>query len=77
MVAGAVQGDDTFSFSVPGASGCSPNGSLDAAVNAIVGLPSPSGANHLVQDDASSSLALPNVPLTGQKFSDDWHIAFD
>ena len=76
-VAGAVQGDDTFS--VPGATGCGPNGdgSLDAAVNAIVGLPSPSGANHLVQDDASSSLALPNVPLTGQEFSDDWHIAFD
>ena len=77
VVAGAVQGDNTFS--VPGASGCGPNGdgSLDAAVNAIVGLPSPSGANHLVQDDASSSLALPNVPLTGQEFSDDWHIAFD
>ena len=75
VVAGAVQGDDTFS--VPGASGCGPNGSLDGAVNAIVGLPSPSGANHLVQDDASSSLALPNVPLTGQEFSDDWHIAFD
>ena len=77
VVAGAVQGDNTFS--VPGASGCGPNGdgSLDAAVNAIVGLPSPSGANLLVQDDASSSLALPNVPLTGQQFSDDWHIAFD
>jgi len=77
VVAGAVQGDNTFA--VPGASGCGPNGdgSLNGAVNAIVGLPSPSGANHLVQDDASSSLALPNVPLTGQQFSDDWHIAFD
>jgi hypothetical protein len=41
-VPGAVQGDNTFS--VPGASGCGPNGagSLNGAVNAIVGLPSPS-----------------------------------
>src|SRR5262249_34843103 len=46
VVPGAVQGDNTFS--VPGASGCGPNGdgSLNGAVNAIVGLPSPSGANH-------------------------------
>jgi len=83
VVAGLVQGDDTFA--VPGATGCGPNGdgSLDAAVNAVVGLPSPSGANHLVLNDASSSLALPafaltgtGSPLTGQGFANDWHVAF-
>ena len=76
VIAGAVQGDNTFS--VPGANGCGPNGdgSLDNVVNAVVGLPSPSGTNHLVLDDATSSLAAPNVPLTGQQFSDDWHLAF-
>lgn len=76
VVPGAVQGDNTFS--VPGASGCGPNGdgSLNGAVNAIVGLPSPSGANHLVLDDATSSLAAPNVQLTGQQFADAWHLAF-
>jgi hypothetical protein len=83
IVGGLVQGDDTFA--VPGATGCGPNGdgSLDVVVNAVVGLPSPSGANHLVLDDASSSLALPasglsgsGTILTGQQFADDWHVAF-
>jgi hypothetical protein len=75
VVSGAIQGDSTFS--VPGASGCGPNGNgtLDAVVNAVVGLPSPSGANVLVLDDASSALVLPSVPLTGQEFSDAWHTA--
>src|SRR5262249_54732878 len=54
---GAVQGDDTFA--VPGATGCGPGGGLDAVVNAVVGLPSPSGNNHLVLQDATSALALP------------------
>jgi hypothetical protein len=75
---GAVQGDDTFA--VPGASGCGPGGSLDAAVNAIVGLPSPSGNNHLVLEDAASALALPGQglgnALTGQEFAADWHVGF-
>ena len=57
VITGAVQGDDTFA--VPGAQGCGPNGdgSLDSLVNSVVGLPSPSGNNHLVLDDASSALA--------------------
>jgi hypothetical protein len=84
IVSGTTQGDSTFA--VPGASGCGPNGdgSLDAVVNAVVGLPSPSGANHVVLDDASSALAFPTSGLsgsgtivTGQQFSDDWHLAFD
>src|SRR5262249_55928149 len=81
-VSGLVQGDDTFA--VPGASGCGPNGdgSLNNLVNAVVGLPSPSGTNHLVLSDATSSLALPasglsgsGTPLPGQDFAADWHIA--
>jgi hypothetical protein len=74
VVSGAVQGDNTFA--VPGASGCGPNGdgSLDAVVNAVVGLPSPSGTNNLVLDDASSAVVLSN--LTGRQFADGWHIAF-
>src|SRR5262249_21275990 len=77
VVAPVTQGDNTFS--VPAASGCGPNGdgSLDAAVNTIVGLPSPAGSNHLVLNNASNALALPNATLTGAEFSADWHIAFD
>ena len=77
VVSGVIQGDNTFS--VPGATGCGPNGdgSLDAAVNAIVGLPAPSGSNHLVLDNASNALALPSAQLTGAEFSADWHLAFD
>jgi DNA-binding beta-propeller fold protein YncE len=75
---GAVQGDDTFS--VPGATGCGPNGdgSLDAVVNAVVGLPSPSGNNHLVLEDATSAIALAGGfgGGTGQQLSDYWHVAF-
>jgi hypothetical protein len=64
---------------VPGASGCGPNGdgTLDPVVNAVVGLPSPSGNNHLVLDDASSGLVIPIITTwTGQQLSDYWHVAF-
>jgi hypothetical protein len=77
LITGGVQGDDTFA--VPGASGCGPNGdgSLDPVVNAVVGLPSPAGNNHLVLDDASSGLVIPLVTTwTGQQLSDYWHVAF-
>jgi len=76
QVNGAVQGDDVFS--VPGASGCGPNGdgSLDAAVDALAGLPSPSGNNHLVLDDASSSIAALADGENGQAFANDWHSVF-
>jgi hypothetical protein len=76
---GAVQGDDTFA--VPGATGCGPNGSLDAAVNAVAGLPSPSGSNHLVLDDATNNLVVgfsfvSGITLTSQQFADAWHVGF-
>jgi hypothetical protein len=77
---GAVQGDSTFS--VPGATGCGTNGALDPAVNAVAGLPSPSGNNNLVLDDASSLLVLPESGLpsqalvSAQQFSALWHSAF-
>jgi DNA-binding beta-propeller fold protein YncE len=82
LITGTVQGDDTFA--VPGANGCGPNGdgSLDAAVNAIVGLPSPGGNNHLVLEDAASGLAFPAALFTGQgtrngqQFAGDWHVGF-
>jgi DNA-binding beta-propeller fold protein YncE len=70
-----VQGDDTFS--VPGATGCGTNDSLDAAVNAVVGLPSPSGHNHLELDDAASYLGFDSVNPSGQQLSKDWHIGFE
>jgi streptogramin lyase len=77
VVSGTTQGDDTFA--VPGASGCGPNGdgSLNGVVNSVVGLPAPSGTNHLVLDEASSSLAVPANGQNGTEFSADWHIAFD
>jgi hypothetical protein len=78
VLTGTVQGDNTFA--VPGATGCGPNGSLDAAVNAVVGLPSPSGNNHLVLDDAASAVGFPGFgfgnALTGQEFSAAWHVGF-
>ena len=42
----AVATDDTFS--VPTATGCGPQGVADDAINSLLGLPSPSGNNHLV-----------------------------
>jgi hypothetical protein len=77
VVSGAVQGDNTFA--VPGATGCGLNGdgSLDAAVNAVFGLPSPSGANHLMLHDASSALAVATDGENGQQFANDWLSAFD
>ena len=79
-VTGAVQRDDAFA--VPGATGCGVDGSLDAAVDAVAGVPSPSGSNHVVLEDASSTLVTPvgGPPTfavrTGQQFADDWHVAF-
>src|SRR5215470_1143880 len=76
LVTGAVQGDDTFA--VPAAHGCGPNGdgSLDSTINTVAGLPSPSGANHLVLEDASSAAMSPGIQ-DGQQVSDAWHLAFD
>jgi DNA-binding beta-propeller fold protein YncE len=74
LITGLVQGDDTFA--VPGATGCGPGGSLDGAVDVVAGVPSPSGSNHLVLDDASSSLAFPQNMENGQAFANDWHLAF-
>jgi hypothetical protein len=70
-----TQGDDTFA--VPGATGCGLLGVLNTAVNQQQGLPSPSGNNNLVLNDASSSvMGRGNVdPVTGQEFSDGWHSA--
>jgi hypothetical protein len=73
-VTGLVQRDDTFA--VPGATGCGPKGSFDALVNRVAGVPSASGLNHLVLDDASSGLAFPENGEGGQAFSNDWHVAF-
>jgi len=74
LITGGVQGDDTFA--VPGATGCGPGGGLDAVVNAVVGLPSPSGNNHLVLDDAASGIAFTFQGESGQQFASQWHIAF-
>jgi DNA-binding beta-propeller fold protein YncE len=74
LATGLVQGDDTFA--VPAATGCGPNGSLDGVVDGVAGVPSPSGSNHLVLDDASSGLAFPETGEGGQAFANDWHVAF-
>jgi hypothetical protein len=72
----ATQGDDTFA--VPAARGCGLLGVLDAAVNLQQGLPSPSGNNNLVLNDATSHLmGESSAPgdVSGQQFSDAWHSA--
>jgi len=47
----AVATDDTFS--VPAATGCGPQGVADDPINTLLGLPSPSGNNHLVLNGTS------------------------
>jgi hypothetical protein len=71
----STQGDD--SFAAPAATGCGLAGLVDLAINAKVGLPSPSGNNNLVLNNgASSVIAEANQgPVTGQQFSDGWHAA--
>jgi hypothetical protein len=75
LTSSATQGDDTFA--VPAARGCGLLGVLDPAVNAQQGLPSPSGNNYLVLNDASSPVISEGAqgPVTGQEFSDGWHSA--
>jgi len=77
IVNGTTQGDSTFS--VPAVSGCGPNGdgSLDAVVNGVVGLPSPAGNNNLVLEDAGSALVIPATGMTGADLAAAWHSAFD
>jgi hypothetical protein len=71
----STQGDSTFA--VPEADGCGLLGVLDVAVNAQQGLPSPSGNNNLVLNNASSSVISRGSagPVTGQEFRDGWHSA--
>lgn len=65
----ATLGDDTFT--VPEAHGCGPLNLLDKVINAKLGLPSASGANHLVLSDARLSVAL--TQQGGQVLHDAWH----
>jgi hypothetical protein len=67
----ATLGDDTFT--VPEAKGCGPLNLLDKVINAKLGLPSASGANHLVLSDARLSVAL--TQQGGQALHDAWHAA--
>jgi len=59
---GATQGDS--SFAVPAATGCGPAGTADATINSRLGLPSPSGNNNVVLNDATSYLTGVNDPST-------------
>ncbi|MFF0724798.1 hypothetical protein [Streptomyces sp. NPDC004134] len=75
---GADQGDSAFS--VPGATGCGLLGLIDLAVNLKTGLPSASGNNDLVLNDASTymaALTAPGlvVPDNGKLLSQYWHSA--
>ena len=54
-IKGSTLTEDTFS--VPAATGCGPGGVADAAINAFLGLPSPSGNNHLVLSDNDALFA--------------------
>jgi hypothetical protein len=56
QIFGSVLGDD--SFAVPGATGCGPLGIANAEINRRQGLPSPSGRNELILDDADAHTAI-------------------
>lgn len=76
---GASQGDSTFA--VPGAGGCGLLGLLDGAVNLKQGLPSASGNNNLILNDAQTVLGgfhNPRAfsPTEGQQLADRWHAVF-
>lgn len=77
-LSGADQLDD--SFTVPKAHGCGFLGALDWAVNAQLGLPSPSGANSLVRTAAVTTTGgfyTPSAfaPDQGRLLSEYWHAA--
>ena len=54
-ISGSTLTEDTFS--VPAATGCGPGGVANAAINATLGLPAPSGNNHLVLNDNDALFA--------------------
>ena len=58
-IRGSTLTDDIFS--VPAATRCGPGGVANAPINTLLGLPSPSGNNHLVLND--------NVALFADDFS--------
>jgi hypothetical protein len=77
-LSGASQGDSTFA--APGATGCGALGLLNPAINLKTGLPSPSGNNSLVLNNATTSLAGFNTPSSvapneGKELSNLWHAA--
>ncbi|WP_415951420.1 hypothetical protein [Streptomyces sp. KLOTTS4A1] len=78
-LAGATQADTTFS--VPGATGCGLDwGLINSVVNLKTGLPSPSGNNSLVLNNAQTHLggffaAGTHAPNAGRLLSDNWHSA--
>jgi hypothetical protein len=61
------------SFTVPKARGCGLLNLFDGAVNSKLGLPSPAGANVLVQEEAAAKI-VGNAP-SGQALSNAWHAA--
>jgi hypothetical protein len=69
------QGDDTFA--APGASGCGLLGVLNPAIDLKLGLPSPSGNNYLVLNNARASVIVESLqgPVTGPEFAAGWHSA--
>jgi hypothetical protein len=75
-VAGVTQGDSTFA--VPKATKCGPLNILTGAINNKVGLPSPSGNNELVLNNATTNLIgindpTPYVPTAGAQLAEWWH----
>ena len=50
--------------------------SFDGLVIGVVGLPSPSGSNHLVLDDASSAVVSPIDGENGLAFANAWPAVF-
>jgi hypothetical protein len=75
----ANQSDSTFS--VPGANGCGPGGVADVAIDLKEGLPSPSGNNYLVLNNATTYFDAGFVnpgaqyPNEGQDLAAAWNSA--
>lgn len=74
-IPGGTQADD--SFAVPKANGCGllGLGLLDSAIDSKLGLPSPAGANKLVMEGVTSSVAGSGGTTTAEQFAASWHAA--
>lgn len=76
----SVDSQGASGFTVPAASGCGSDGSLDRAIDSKLGLPSTASTNNLTIDEGTNNLVgISNpesaIPNNGKDISEFWHSA--